>query len=278
MDEDEIYSFTYDGSFWNRGISPKTDLHIQKGSKIYQRYLDTLLLLDQTRDYYKYKLPKVTLNICLSDNNPPPDKYADDDIKICVTECYEDDPFFVIPDSDYCGWSSILEDTSRPCDRKDQARRKKQKAVIYYRGMSDIASEIEDRVLRSSIFDIKGPRFGDVELDREELCMNSYLLDLPETRGGRNLKYMFLCEGSVVVRVEEKIQFLDLFIEPNVDYLSVGGDEIGEIVDKLEKIGESNPRRFSKIRSRGNQKVRSIANEDIYRYIRKLCYSQNNYK
>jgi hypothetical protein len=132
-------------------------------------------------------------------------------------------------------------------------------------------------------------------------------LDLPGNAiTTRRFKTLFLCD-SVVIRVSmiEKredgtvsgpsIQFLDLFMEPNREYINVtvsakyeeppDTERYGEdkenynfhqytrLVEKLEKIVEENPRKYNEMKKKGTAVIKSITNELIYKYIRRLMFA-----
>lgn len=301
-----VYAFEYDGSGreWNKKFThPEVILKQKKGEIIFNRYLNTLSLLNTTLDYYQGRLPKTILFISLMGNNKLLARHALElGLPICVMSCAEGEPFFIFPDGEYQCYSFdrssdfLKEGDDSTCYNWDEVKKIalenmtttptiKKKQIMYYRGIGSsrggIRTEIEKTVENNPLFDVKIST-TDITYEYEPFYQWSkyaYLLDLP---GGSNvqLKNLFLCD-SVVVRVVSQPfqrQFLDLFVKPGREYLSVAitdDDDVQHIVEELEKIAETNPRKYSGIRKKGFETVSSITNEVIYKYIRKVIFANN---
>jgi|SRR6185437_925734 len=275
-----VYPFHYDGE-WNRNF----DENNVKGKIIYDRYTKVLALLDSTAKHFERRLPKTTLFIDLNENS----NLGELEFPICSISSNNDFPSstFLFPDWEY--QCHIVNDecydwnAQKVLAEEHISDKLKKKQVMYYRSdrQTNINKAIEKIVEDNPLFDVKvssSKKKYEIEPFYEK-HKYSYLLSLPE-RGVSDFKQLFLCNSLVIKVNDERREFLDLIVKGGEDYLEVPLRERSfeqdiKLVEKLERIADRNPRSFNKIKQSGYEKVTSITNATIYKYIKNLIYANN---
>lgn len=312
-----VQPFYYNGEVWNSKFDYDSFYH--RNNVLYNRYINTLHLLNETVNHFGKKLPKTTLFVKLTDGEIPYDMFSDLKIPLCTTSLELNKTSFLIPDGEYQCYSfdkssDFLTDKDVCYDwdqiklyaSKEVKKNTKKEHKIYFTGNNsgknthNIRQSIKRLTEDNNLFDIKvSAKESRYEYEPFYLWSKySYLLDLPGINlTSRRFKYLFLCNSTVIKisLLQRKpsgslgyptIQFLDLFVNPNKDYINITTDVIynnreynfdkyKKVLEKLEHIADMNPRKFSKVKNNGYNKVSSLTNEIIYKYIRKLIYANN---